>query len=506
MTSVPGAATPAATTVTGMAHSAGFARLPPEWVGLRETHIGVVFFVGDRAYKLKKPVAFGFVDFRDLHRREVACHREVELNRRLAPDVYDGVADLVGPDGAVCEHLVVMRRMPEQRRLETLVRHDEPLADTVRGIAETLARFHRDAARGEALDREGTRDAIRQRWHDSFAEIAPHRRVVGTTVAERVEELSDTYLAGREPLFADRIAEGRIVDGHGDLLSEDIFCLDDGPRILDCLEFDDRLRAVDGLDDVAFLAMDLERLGAPELAALLLDTYVTASADPAPASLRHHFVAYRAFVRAKVACLRHAQGDPRAADLAHEHASLALAHLREGVVRLILVGGLPGTGKSTLSEAIAHRLGATVFTSDRVRKELAGLEATESGAAEFERGIYSPDHTERTYVELLRRAEGRLARGETVVLDASWISTAHRDAAAALAARTDSGLEQLECWAPPATMERRLRERSGAVSDATPEIAQRLTDRLNPWPESHRVLTAGSVEGSLTQALAHLRE
>ena len=139
---------------------------------------------------------------------------------------------------------------------------------------------------------------------------------------------------------------GRIVDGHRDLLAEDIFCLDDGPRILDCLEFDDRLRWLDGLDDASFLAMDLDRLGRPDLAEQFIDWYAEYTADPAPASLRHHYVAYRALVRAKVCCIRAAQNEPQAMPSAGHLADLPLRHLHAATVSLILVGGLPGTGKT----------------------------------------------------------------------------------------------------------------------------------------------------------------
>ncbi|PXY36544.1 AAA family ATPase [Prauserella flavalba] len=476
------------------------------WAAVHETHIGVVFLVGDTAYKLKKPVDLGFLDFTTLAARERACHDEVTLNARLAPDVYRGVADVTGPDGRVCEHLVVMRRMPGERRLSTLVRQGTPLEDTVRTVAGMLARFHRTAARGPEIDREGTRDAIRGRWQASFDQVRPHRHVLGAGAAEQIERLTGEFLAGRAPLFARRIAEGRIVDGHADLLAEDIFCLDDGPRILDCLEFDARLRAVDGLDDVAFLAMDLERLGAVRLGELLLDTYAEHARDPAPPPLRHHFVAYRAFVRAKVACLRHAQGQPDAAALARQHALLAVRRLRAGEVRLILVGGLPGTGKSSLSDALGERLGATVFNSDRVRKELAGLAPGQSAAAAFEEGIYDRAHTERAYTELLRRAGERLGLGETVVLDASWTAPEPRTAAADLADRSHSTLVELECQAPMATTRARLAARSRSVSDATPEIAEHLARRVKPWPSAHRVLTAGTVDDSLTQAMAYLEQ
>ncbi|MDX3189785.1 AAA family ATPase [Streptomyces sp. MN03-5084-2B] len=475
------------------------------WADVRETHIGAVFLVGDLAYKLKKPVDLGFLDFSTREARERACRREVELNRRLAPDVYLGVADVTGSDGRICDHLVVMRRMPEDRRLSTLVRRGAAVPATIRALARQLAAFHARAARGPEVDADESRDAVRNRWRDSFAQVRPfHGAVLDPATAEEIEVLAEEFLAGREPLFDRRIAEGHVVDGHGDLLADDVFCLDDGPRVLDCLEFDDHLRHVDVLDDVAFLAMDLERLGAPELGEQLLRDYREFAGDPAPPALVRHYLAYRAFVRTKVACLRHDQGDPRAAGLARDYADLALGQLRLGQVRLVLVGGEPGTGKSTIAAGLADRLGATLLQSDRLRKELAGLTPARRPAEGYREGLYDSSHTDATYAELVRRAGELLALGETVVLDASWNAAPHRALAVAAAARTSSPLVAIRCRAPEAIAAQRITTRAGALSDATPEIARRMAVDADPWPEAHSLSTSGTPAESLARAVACL--
>jgi len=475
------------------------------WADVHETHIGAVFLVGDLAYKLKKPVDLGFLDFSTRETRERVCHREVELNRRLAPDVYLGVADVTGPDGAVCDHLVVMRRMPEDRRLSTLVRRGEPLHATIRRLARQLAVFHARAERGPGIDADETRDAVRTRWRASFDQVRPfHGEVLDPATALEIEALAEDFLAGREPLFDRRIAEGHVVDGHGDLLADDVFCLDDGPRVLDCLEFDDHLRHVDVLDDVAFLAMDLERLGAPELGEQLLADYREFAGDAAPPALVHHYLAYRAFVRVKVACLRHAQGDAGAAALAREYADLTLRHLRLGQVRLVLVGGGPGTGKSTIAGGLADALGATLLQSDRLRKELAGLVPARRPAEGYQKGLYDSRHTDATYRELARRAGELLALGETVVLDASWNAVRHRGLAVEAAERTCTPLAAVCCQAPEETVAHRITGRAGTLSDATPEIAHRMTEDADPWPEAHPLPTTGTPAESLARALACL--
>ncbi|ETA66571.1 bifunctional aminoglycoside phosphotransferase/ATP-binding protein [Haloechinothrix halophila] len=469
---------------------------------VRETHVAVLFLVGDRVYKLKKPVDVGFLDLRTLERRLAVCRREVALNRRFAPDVYLGLSEVTDVDGSVCDHLVVMRRMPEERRLSTLVAAGEQVADVIGQLARMMAACHASAERSAEITAHGSRDAILGRWRASFDELRElDDPAVDRSVIAEVETLTEAFLAGREPLFEARMSEDRIVDGHGDLLADDIFCLDDGPRVLDCLEFDDELRWLDGLDDIAFLAMDLERLGEPALAARLLARYAEFAADSAPASLRHHYIAYRAFVRVKVACLRHAQGNAAAADDAKRYAAIAVDHLRKGQVRLVVVGGLPGTGKTTVAGAVADELGAVLLSSDRLRKELAGRDPNDSAMSPYGGGIYDAEHTERTYDELLRRARSLLERGETVVLDASWHRQAHRDAARAVADETHSELAQLRCYAPTDVAAERMRRRTGSASDADADIAAAMAAHTDRWPDAVALDTVKAPSATTAEAL-----
>ena len=485
------------------------------WARVTETPSAVVFFAGDRAYKLKKPVRLGFLDFSTPEARAAACHRETELNRRFAPDVYLGVAEVRGPDERSRDHLVVMRRMPPSRRLSALVASRAPVAGQLRQVARVLAVQHASAARGELIARQGSRDALRGRWADNIEQTRRLREQaqgepLDPAVLAETERLASGFLAGRAPLFDERIRADRVLDGHGDLLADDIFCLDDGPRILDCLDFDDRLRWLDGLDDAAFLAMDLERLGAPELAEQFMAGYAEYAGDPAPMSLRHHYVAYRAFVRVKIACLRTVQGDLAAGFEARQLAEVALRHLRASAVTLVLVGGLPGTGKSTLANAIADRLGFTVLNSDRIRKELAGLPAETSARASYGAGIYTSDWTERAYAELLHRCAVLLAHGESVVADASFISGRQRMAAATVAAAVSADLVQLRCTAPAELAIRRMNARTCGISDADRVIAAEMASAAEPWPEATVIDTeGGAIAGlpgaSLGQALTVIR-
>jgi len=469
---------------------------------IAETHTAVLVFLGDRAYKIRKPVDLGFLDFSTVALRRQAAHREVELNRRLAPDVYLGVSDVVGPDGETCEHIVVMRRMPDDRRLSSCLSRGEDLDDSVRQIARDLATLHDSSPTDPAFHRVGSVSYIWQLWSEAFDQLEHGRGSLSEPdQLDHVQALVRRYLDGRSDLFEQRIASGRIRDGHGDVQADDIFLLDDGPRILDCIEFSDELRCGDILNDVAFLAMDLERLGAPALAMRFLHWHREYTADSWPPSLAHHYIGYRALVRAKVASIRHEQGDPHGGDVARRLVRLAHDHLEQGRVQLVLVGGLPGTGKSTLAAALADQLPVVLLRTDELRAGRAG-----QGNA-YGEGRYAPDAVAANYRILLDHAAGLLRSGESVVLDGSWSSAAVRDLAAGVAETTSSELVELCCTAPRSVMTQRIAERARRgddPSEATASVADQMAATFDPWPTSHPVDSSGVLDDALAAALHHI--
>ncbi|MCK9925972.1 hypothetical protein MXD62_02140 [Frankia sp. Mgl5] len=460
---VPASAAPSARVRPGPGGAPAPARLV-------ETHTSVLVFLGDRVYKTKKPADLGFLDFRTREAREAACHAEVDLNRRLAPDVYLGVADVYGPDGSACDHMVVMHRLPSDRRLSTLVTAGGDVTGELRAVARLLTDFHSRCATSDQIADAGSPATLRGLWEEGIRGVQPYvGSVLDAGTIEAVGRLAGRYLDGRQPLLRERQRRGLIRDGHGDLLADDIYCLDDGPRILDCLEFDQRLRVGDVLADIAFLAMDLERLGRPDLAAYFLDRYREYSAESHPGSLENLYVAYRAFVRCKVACTRHEQGDRSAAAQARALASLTLANLRHGRVRLVLVGGARSSGRSELAADLAEAEGWTLLRA----------ETMDSGPDGATGGV-----TDAGYDELLRRAGIAAERGETVVLDAPWALRGERERAAALADATAADLVQLRCAYPGYT-------RPGSRPTLAPRPGTRpgighIDDPAgtDPWPEA----------------------
>lgn len=453
---------------------------------VKETHISTLFFVDDRVYKRKKPISTDFVDFTSSGARRSACHREVELNRRLAPDIYLGVADLT-MDGSELDHLVVMRRLPEHRRLSALL-GSQTASDEIRRLAHLIASFHDTAERSAEIDAACGPVALGALWEDHLDQISRFAgRILDSRDVARVCQLAREYLAGRRPLIEERIAHGHACDGHGDLQADDIFLLDDGPRVLDCLEFDDELRFGDVVADVAFLAMDLERLGHPELADRFLDRYRELSGDTWPSSWSHFHIAARALVRTKVACLRSKQGDASAPAAARALHSLALAHLEAGRVRLVVVGGGPGTGKTTLARELGDRLGAVVIATDVVRDELQPRTQERSGGDGLHAGRYAPRLVDEVYTELIRRAALLLERGESVVLDASWLDPRWREEVRLLASRTHAMLSELRCECPESVVDLRIARRSADgrdASEATAAVAHALTASAEPWPDA----------------------
>jgi hypothetical protein len=487
-----------------------------------QTHLSHVFLTGARVYKLRKPAAFSFVDFGSLEARNADCLRELALNRRLATDVYLGVAPIRAVDaraeiGAVgeelcagCEHAVVMRRLPDGADALSRLERGALGAGEVDAIAARIAAFH--AAHGLGAPAPFAAEEWRERA------VAPMRANLdglreaadaGVASARDVADLANATtaaIATHADALERRRREGRAVDGHGDLHLQHVWIEPDAagePKLslIDCLEFSEALRQIDAASEVAFLAMDLEYRGAPALAERFLRKYAALRDDFGLYDVVDFFAAYRAAVRAKVAALAArdaaiaAEQRARARESVAKHVALARELLRPSAIApLFVVCGSVGTGKSTVAEQIADVCGGVVIASDRTRKALAGL-APESRAHAYEGApLYAAEATERVYGALLERAQPVLRSGRAAILDATFARAKQRSGARDFAAQlgTRALLVEVTCSEREARARLALRAaRGGDPSDAGPErVAPSRAEFELPreWPQ-HLALT-----------------
>ncbi|HWB75392.1 MAG TPA: AAA family ATPase [Nannocystaceae bacterium] len=485
-----------------------------EPVEIVHTHASMVFLGATRVYKVKKPVDFGFLDYSSLGKREAMCRAEVELNRRLAPDVYLGVVPITDEgdrlaldgDGPTIEWAVLMRRLPESACWSSMLARGALTPAHMRMLGQRLAAFHRTAKRGPEIAAHARFVEVAQACRDNFTALADF----DAALVERLRGATERALAAGRALLEARVHAGIPCELHGDLRLEHVYDVGgdahvDDLRIVDCVEFSDALRCGDPVSDIAFLAMDLRMHGGWALADALVESWL--SSDPEAHALLPLFCAYRSAVRAKVRAL---QGDEARA---RGHLLLAIAELAPPDERpcLVLVAGLPGTGKSRLADDLASHARLEWIRADAVRKQLAGIDVHASGKAAVEGGIYTKSWNDRTYGECLARAEAILARGGRVLVDASFKEERRRSELVELAQRMGARVRILVCSAPAEVVRTRLADRGDDPSDADFGIYQHALRTWEPFADATRALvatidTARPHDATVAHALAQLRD
>jgi len=459
-------------------------------VQLIQTHISYVLLTGEYAYKIKKPLNFGFLDYSTLEKRKHFCEEELRLNQRAAAAIYLEVLPITqtvensvptfhldGP-GEVVEYAVKMRQFPQSTLLTNLYERGELTEELLKELARAIATFHLKTETSDYIREFGRVERVRQAFDENWAQTAQY--IGGPQTQQQFDETRaycDRFFATNAALFDERIRQNWIRECHGDLHLRNIAYWQEQFLLFDCIEFNEPFRFVDVMFDIAYIVMDLDARQRPDLRTVFLNEYVEQTGDWDGLRVLPIYVNRQTYVRAKVTSfLLNDPGVPdeekrKAHDTAALYYRLAWEYTQPQTGRLMLMSGLSGSGKSTTARAIAQKLGAVYIRSDAVRKHLGGVPLTERGDDD----LYTPEMTQKTYDRLLHLGTTLATEGYTVILDAKYDRQALREKAIAQASAQSIPLTIVHCTAPLEVLGDRLRQRTGDIADATPEILAKQT-------------------------------
>ncbi len=458
-------------------------------IELVQTHTAYVLLTGDYAYKIKKPVNYGFLNYSTLDLRQRYCEAEVRLNQRTARELYLGVVPIYGGDDRYCfaglgrpvEYAVKMRQFPQGCLFLDLLHQGQLTADLMQQLAHQVANLHAKAAVDDHIRSFGTVAQIRRAIDENYAQSQPYLgRGQTQQQLEETRAYTDRMFSEEQAVFQQRLRDSRIREGHGDLHLRNICLWNQRVYLFDCIEFNEAFRYVDTMYDVAFTVMDCDGQGRTDLGNIFLNTYLELTGDWAGVKILPLYLSRQAYVRAKVTSFL--LDDP-AIDPAQRSASQRQAeryyrqawqYTRPRSGRLILMSGLSGSGKSTLARQLAQRLGAVHIRSDAVRKHLAQVPLHQRGTPE----LYTPALSQATYGRLLSLGLELAQAGNIVILDAKYDRAAQRQQVLTQAAAIPAFV--IQCCCPLEVLRQRLEARSGDISDATAELLERQQAAAEP--------------------------
>jgi aminoglycoside phosphotransferase family enzyme/predicted kinase len=496
---------------------------PTTEITVLQTHISWVVLTGPYAYKVKKPVNLGFVDFSTLAKRHFFCQEELRLNRRLAPQLYLEVVAISGtPErprlhgpGPPIEYAVKMRQFAQEHLLSHLIGEGTLHVSHIDDLAHEVSAFHARIEVAAPMSCLGTPEAIYQPVQENFQHLFDAiDDPVRQAHARELEAWCQRTFVARRPDVVARKRDGFVRECHGDLHLGNMVLLDDDVVIFDCIEFNDHLRWIDVASDVAFLTMDLEDRGRSDLAHRFLHGYLEATGDYGLLLLLPFYCTYRATVRAKVAGIRLGQGALPPAEAAHvreafgSYLDLAAQYTRPSRPRLLITHGVSGSGKTYGTQRLIEATGAIRLRSDVERKRLYGLAPLERSTGHSALKLYAPEVTQRTYEQLAQHAAVVMQAGFTAVVDATFLTRAQRDAFRRLATQLGVPCTILDFRAHTATVQRRVARRSAHADDASEADLTVLHGQC----ATREPLTAEEQSCALTidtdapQALEHLLE
>ena len=486
-------------------------------VSVVETHISWVLLTGQFAYKIKKPVNFGFLDFSTLERRQFCCYEELRLNRRLAADLYIDVVKITGTpeqpsvdgDGEAIEYAVKMMQFPAGYTLSERAERGQLGVDDIDQITDIIADFHESVAQADAASPYGTGDCIKRWFVENFDHIRPlladdrHKQQL-----QLIQDWGDAEWTSKADLMALRKRQGHVRECHGDLHLSNMTLIDGKVTLFDCIEFNPMLRWIDVVSEIAFLVIDLLHFGYERLAFRLLNHYLQRTGDYQGLALLRYYLVYRALVCAKVSLLRHAQQANHQPCLSYtEFADLAERYIQAGRIVLIITHGYSGSGKSTLSGQLAEKTGAVQIRSDIERKRLFGYRAQERTGSGLDSGLYTQDASLKTYRYLADCATAVIAAGFSAIIDAAFLKSEQRELFKQLAADCGVPLLIVDFQASDAELCRRIRLRQQDASEATLDVLQhqqQSAQALSAEEQCYVITIDTECDNALDRLLTHL--
>lgn len=494
---------------------------PTSDIVILQTHISWVVLTGPYTYKIKKPVNLGFVDFSTLARRLFFCQEELRLNRRLAPQLYLEVIAISGtPDhpqlhgaGAPLEYAVKMRQFAQDQLLSHQLEAGVVQPAHMDALAYTVGAFHARIPTAEPASRFGTPEAVYQPVQENFRHLfdTVHDPLRQAHTRELQHWCQRTF-AARQSAIAARKRDGFVRECHGDLHLGNMILQDNEVVIFDCIEFNDALRWIDVASDVAFCVMDLEDRGRPDLAHRFLSAYLEVTGDYSLLTLLPFYSTYRATVRAKVAGIRLGQGDLPAEEAARvrqefgSYLDLATRYTRPSRPQLWITHGVSGSGKTYYTQRLLEATGAIRLRSDVERKRLYGLAPLDRSTDHGDLDLYATDVTQRTYAQLAQQARRVVQAGYAVIVDATFLQHAQRDAFHHLATQLGVPFSILHFQAPLATLRHRVAQRSAHADDASEAdlaVLQKQLATQEPLTADEQACTL-AIDTSAPQALERL--
>lgn len=472
-----------------------------------ETHISWVLLTGPYAYKFKKALDLGFLDYSTLEKRRLNCEEELRLNRRTAPKLYLEVMAIGGSarspvidgDGPAIEYAVKMKQFPQTAMLEQQLTDSKLSAQQVSSLAKTLADFHQRIDIAEIDSPYGEPEVIYQPIQENFTHIKKANDAADViSILERHSRWCDAQFQKLKPVFQQRKQSGFIRECHGDLHLGNLILLNDHITLFDCIEFNPNLRWIDVISELAFLVMDLQDRGHDEYAQRVLNSYLEYSGDYAGLKLLRFYQHYRAMVRAKVCCIRLEQADlciqEREQQQARfaEYLNLAEDYTQAQTPYLMINHGLSGSGKTTISQHILEANAAIRIRSDVERKRLFGLMPEQGSDSAVDAGIYTQQGSERTYQRLEALAETIIQAGFSVIVDATFLKQKQRNTFRTLARKLDVAFIILDYQADEQTLHERIegRKHEGIdASEADPQVLAHQLESMQALGKMERAVT-----------------